>query len=220
VAATDYLKLRGRAWYVRVQIPPHLWGAAGGKREYVKTLKTGDLNEANRLKHAYVAAFKQRIAALERHKPDELSELYEKALAWRGAMERHKGEVLYEQPDGTPYYATDEFLSHISDEANEFLETRGDKAATAFYKIAKGEGSPLRGHIDPWLAELVGTVTGQTISQHRTVIRAFLARAGEGSLIEDVNRQRAGEYVSYLLTPASGISRRTAKRYVSSLSSF
>ena len=30
-----------------------------GKPKYVKTLKTGDLNEANKLKHAHVAAFKK-----------------------------------------------------------------------------------------------------------------------------------------------------------------
>ena len=75
-----------------------------------------------------------------------------KALAWRAAMEKHKGKVLYEAPDGAPYYATDEFLSQISDEANEFLDTHGEKAATNFYKIAKGEGTPLRQHVDTWLS--------------------------------------------------------------------
>jgi integrase len=221
MAPTDYLKLRGHTWYVRVQIPPHLWKAAGGKREYVKTLKTGDLSEANRRKPPYVAAFMQRIRALERHKPHEQGELYEKALAWREAMERHKGEVLIEEPDGTPLYtAQDEFLSQISEEAEEFLETHGEKAATAFYKIAKGEGTPLRSHVDTWLGEQASQVTGQTISQHRTVVDAFIKWGGESVLIEDVNRKLAGEYVSHLLAPTSTLSRTTAKRYVSSLSSF
>jgi integrase len=222
MASTDYLKLRGRTWYVRVQIPPHLRVAAGGKREYVRTLKTCNLNEANRLKHAYVAAFKHRIAALERHKPNELDELYEKALAWRSAMERHKGEVLWTEPDGTPFYVTDEFLDRIADETNEFLETHGGKAADEFHKIARGQGTPLlRRHVETWLGEQAGIVTGQTISQHRTTVDAFLTWAGgEGVLIEDVNRKRAGEYVAHLLAPDSAIGRRTAGRYVSSLSSF
>lgn len=220
MALTDYLKLRGHAWFVRVQIPPHLWTAAGGKREYIKTLKTGDLNEANRRKHAYVAAFKGQIAALERRKPNELSELYEKALAWREALERHNGDVLYEgDNDEPPYTAADEFLSQISDEAREFLETHGEKAATAFYKSAKGEGTPLRSTVDTWLGEQVGTITAQTIAQHRTVVNAFLAWAGDGVLIEDITRRRAGEYVSHLIAPTSGLSRKTAQRYVSSLSS-
>ncbi len=221
MAPTDYLKLRGRTWYVHVQIPAHLRQAAGGKWEYVKTLKTGDLNEANKLKHAYVAAFKQRIVALERHqRPDELNEVYAKALAFQEAMTRHKGEVLYEEPDGTPYYATDEYLSQISDEAQELLETQGEKAATAFYKIAKGEGTPLSTQIDGWLSEQAGVITGQTISHHRTAVNAFIGWAGEGVLIEDVSRKKAGEYVSHLLAKTSKLSRRTVGRYVSSLSSF
>jgi hypothetical protein len=67
MATTDYLKRRGETWFVRVQIPKHLWKAAGGKREYVKTLKTRDLSEANRLKHPYVAAFKERICMSSEH---------------------------------------------------------------------------------------------------------------------------------------------------------
>ena len=91
MAPTDYLKLRGRTYYVRVQIPPSLWGAANGQREYVKTLKTGDLNKANRLKHAHIAVFQRRIKALEHpQEPDPLADLYEKALSWRSAMEGAK----------------------------------------------------------------------------------------------------------------------------------
>lgn len=221
MAPTDFLKLRGRTWYVRVQIPQHLRAATGGKREYVKTLKTGSLNEADRLKHPYVAAFKGKIAALERRKPSRLDELYEKALAWRDAMARHKDDVLFYNGDDKddPYVATDEFLSQISDEAREFLDTHGEKAATSFYKIAKGEGTLLNSLIDTWITEQAGIVTGQTSAQHRTVLAAFLEWAGEGTLIEDVNRKRAGEFVSHLLAPVSGLSRKTAKRYVSSLSS-
>lgn len=223
MAPTDYLKLRGRTYYVRVQIPPHLWKAAGGKREYVRTLKTGDLTDANRRKHAIVAAFKQRIAGLtKQQQPSGLSELYDKAVAWRDAMERHKGEVMFYQGDDEdhPYYVTDEFLSQISDEAKEFLEDHGEKAATAFYKIARGEGTLLSTQVDGWLTQEADTVTGQTISQHRTVVNAFLAWAGNDVLVEDVNRKRAGEFVGHLLEPTSSISRRTAKRYLSSLSSF
>jgi integrase len=221
MTSSDYLKLRGRTYYVRVQIPRDLWAAAGGKREYVKTLKTGDFNEANRRKHAHVAAFQRRIKALERQKPDPLADLYDKALAWREAMEKYKGQVLfYEGPhEDKPYYATDEFLSQISEEAREFEETHGEDAATSFFKIAKGEGTPLRDLIDTWLTEHGDAITAQTCAQHRTVAGAFLTWVGQGILVEEVDRRKAGEFVSHLLTPASGLSRKTAQRYVSSLSS-
>jgi integrase len=133
-------------------------------------------------------------------------------------MERHKGQVLYEEPDGTPYCATDEFLSHISEEAEDFLDTHGEKAADTFYKIAKGQGMLLRTQIDPWLAEQANT-TNQTKAQHRTVLRAFIAWAGEDVFVESVTRRYAGEYVSHLLGPAANLKRKTAQLYVSSLSS-
>jgi integrase len=218
MAPTDYLKLRGRTYYVRVQIPPHLWKAAGGKREFIKTLKTSDLNEANRRKHPYIAAFTRQIAALGRQKPNELGELYEKALAWREVMERHKGQVIYQHPDGTPEFATDVFLNEISEETEEFLGVHGEKAADTFYKIAKGHGMLLRTQIDPWLAQQANT-TNQTKAQHRTVLGAFIAWAGEDTFVETVTRRYAGDYVSHLLGPAANLKRKTAQRYVSSLSS-
>lgn len=220
MAPRDYLKQRGQTWHVHVQIPKHLRTAAGGKWEYIKSLKTGDLNVANRLKHSYVAAFKAKIAALERKKPNDLSELYERAVAWREALERHKDDVIYQGDGDEPAWTgADEFLSQISDEAHEFLETHGEKAATAFYKIAKGEGTPLRSHVDIWQTEEAATVTGQTIAQHGAVLNAFLAWAGKEVLIEDVTRRQAGEYVSHLLAPTSGLRRTTAHRYVSTLAS-
>jgi integrase len=222
MALTDYLKLRGRTWYVRVQIPPHLWASAGSKREFVKTLKTRDLSEANRLKHAHVAAFQRRIKTLEQgQQSDPLADLYEKAIAWRDYWERHKGQVIIHDEEGEPLWTyDDEFLSQISDEAKGFLETHGEEAATSFFKIAKGEGTPLRDElIETWLAEQAGSITEQTSGHHRVAVRSFRAWAGESILIEAVTRKKAGDYVSHLLAPARGISPKTAKRYISSLSS-
>ena len=203
---------------MRVQIPKHLWAAAGGKREYIKPLKTRDLNEANRLKHAYVAAFKGQIAALERHKPVALDPLIEKALAFRDALERHKGDVLVEGRDGEPLWSgADEFLGQVSDEAKELLETHGETVATTFYKTARG--APLLDvYVEPWLTEQGNKITEQTRAQHRGVVKAFLVWAGQGALIEEVTRRQAGEFVSHLLAPTSGLSRKTVQRYVSSLS--
>ena len=218
MATTDYLKRRGQVWFVRVQIPKHLWKAAGGKREYVKTLKTGDLNEANRLKYAHVAAFKRKIETLEKSgkASGALDDIYEKALALRETLARHKGEVLFEEKDGTPYYAADEYLSQFVEE--EFLEQLGQKGVAA-YKIAKGEGTLLSAQIETWLSEQGDRTTAQTKAQHRTVLRAFIKWAGLGVLIEDVTRRYAGEFISHLLAPSSGLHHKTVQRYVSSLSS-
>src|SRR5262249_10263308 len=118
-----------------------------------------------------------------------------------------------------PVYKTDEWLSQIAEEADQIEVDHGEEAAIRFFKIAKGEGTPLRDLVDAWLEEQVGDITAQTSAQHRTVLKAFLGWAGQGLLVEEVDRRRAGEFASHLLTPASGLKRKTALRYVSSLSS-
>lgn len=218
--ATDYLKLRGRTWYVRVQLPSRLWLQAG-TREYVRSLRTGDLREAEKRKHAIIAAFKRRIASLQHDGPAWFDDVTLKAMGFRDAIRKNGDEVLvYEtDPEGRqqPFRLRDELHTQITDEARQLLETHGDAVATSFFKLARGEGSLLREMVDPWLQEQ--TVTGQTSAQHRVAVTKFLDWAGRNVLIEDVGRKKAGEFVSFLLSAASHISRATAKRYVSSLSS-
>ena len=138
MASTDYLKLRGRTYYVRVQIPPRLWAAAGGRREYVQTLRTGDLHKANGLKHAHIAVFQRRIRALERgQSADPLADLYEKALARRSVIEGGKDRVILRDSEGRPEWThADEFLSQVSDEARELEDTHGEEAAIRFFKLS------------------------------------------------------------------------------------
>jgi hypothetical protein len=187
MALTDYLKQRHRTWSVRVQIPPHLWAAAGGRREFVKSLKTRDLNKANQLKHAHVAVFKSRIRALEGAdadtSADPLAELHSKALALRSSWERVKNEEpVYDERDvdlARPYYPSrDATEDAILDETRNVADQHGDAVAVAFLKIAKGEGTPLGDLVNTWLAEQVGTITKHTSAQHRTALKAFLPVGG------------------------------------------
>jgi site-specific recombinase XerD len=226
MALTDYLKLRGRTYYVRVQIPPRLRAIAGGKREFVKTLKTGDLREANKLKHAHVASFQGRIRALERVAPDTaygpLAEIHEKALSLRYSWEKVKDEApVYPDFDPEqPYYPSKDATEDvILGAAREIADNHGDDVAAAFLKIAKGEATRLGDVIETWLAEQAGAITEQTVSHHRVAVRALFTWAGQGVLVEDVNRKMAGDFVSHLLKPESGLSPKTVKRYLSSLSS-
>src|SRR5262249_16876285 len=106
----------------------------------------------------------------------------------------------------------------ISDEAEEFLDTHGEEAADVFFKMAKGEGVLLHIHVEPWLTEQTHT-TKQTKTQHRTVLREFIAWARRELWVEGVTRRYAGEYVSHLLGQDANLKRKTVQRYLSSLSS-
>ena len=56
----SYLKRRGHVWCVRVPVPADLRSALG-KSEYVRSLQTSDVREANRLKHSHLAAWKDHF---------------------------------------------------------------------------------------------------------------------------------------------------------------
>ena len=205
-----YLKWRGGMASVRVQIPKSLWGVAG-KREYVKALGTGDRQEANRLKHGYVAAFFREIEALKRGKRnDALAAVYAKAAALQTA------QITTNHPEGPESIRIDLAV----EEAEAIEEKYGEAVAVSFFKVATGKGTPLSTLIEPWLSEQAGRITEQTCSHHRVAVHAFLGWAGgQGALVEEITRKKAGEFVTHLLSPESGLSPKTAKRYVSSLSS-
>jgi hypothetical protein len=129
-----YLKWRGGMASVRVQIPKSLWNVAG-KREFVKALGTGDRQEANRLKHGYVAAFFREIEALKRGKRnDALAAVYAKAAALQTA------QITTSNPDGPESVRAD----LAAEEAETIEEKHGEAIAASFLKAATGQGTPLR----------------------------------------------------------------------------
>jgi integrase len=209
-------KRRHQTWYVRVQIPKHLWAAARGRRAFLKSLKTHDLNEANSLKHGWIAEFKRQIKALAQRRHDPMREIRERALSWRDAIERGKDRIIEETPEGTEYLS-DYLESEALDEAKELADSHGEAAADVFHRIITATTPPVAEHYERWLQQQTGDITAQTAAQHRMAVRHFLEWAGEEISIGDVDRRRAGEYVDTLLQ--SGLSRKTVARRVSSLAS-
>src|SRR4051812_15609230 len=58
---TTNLKRRGLTWYARLSVPPSQREAVG-RSEIVRSLKTRDLREANRLKHRALAEMHASLA--------------------------------------------------------------------------------------------------------------------------------------------------------------
>ena len=57
---TTHLKKRRQTWYARHTVPPVLQGVLG-RSEFVRSLKTRDLREANQRKHAVLAQMQSEI---------------------------------------------------------------------------------------------------------------------------------------------------------------
>jgi len=208
MARTDYLKRRHHAWYVRVQIPKDLWTAAGGKREFIRALGTRDLDEAILRKHGHVAEFKRRIKQLRDHGEDPDRELFEKALAFKDAMQHRWVGGGFETP-------AEFFLSEALDEAKNIVEEHGEEKADRFMRVVRGEATFIRDVYTPWLDET--RPKPKQRDAHSKVILDLMEWAGTGITVEETERKKAGAYISHLMS-ARALAPKTVERYRSSLS--
>ena len=205
---TKYLVKQHNTYSVVVEVPKRLQAKAGQKRFKV-SLKTGNLAEANRLKHSHVAEFLRRIEALAKSF-DPKAIVMKDAKEWRAELATASKA---ENEHGASIYG--ELLDQVK-ELSRQLADKDEALAQAFHQTATGEGTLLKDLYPTWIAE--STETGQTKSQHGSATRRYIAWAGEFVTVEETNRRKAGEYVSELIAN-SGLARRTIKRHLSSLSS-
>jgi integrase len=211
---TQYLAKKGNVWLVVVEVPKPLREAIGQPRLKV-SLQTSNLAEANRKKHSYVAAFKARIDEAKRKQGNPKAAALRDAGEWRKELETaNRSPVdVGERTEHVPY---EELLSVVKDLARQ-LHERDPDLGTRYLKAATGEGTLVKDYIAPFITEVV--CAEQTKVQHKSTINRYLTWAGELTTVEEADRVKAGEYVTELLT-ASGLSRATIKRHLSSLSQY
>jgi integrase len=197
-----------------VEVPRALQASMGRKR-FKASLGTDSLTEANKRKLPHVHEWHRQIEAARAAAGDPTAALMRDATEWRQALALSpRAEVEQEGRTHVPY---DELLSTIKDLTRQVAELQGSQTADRFFKAATGSGTPLRDLVAVWVAEVVAAE--QTKVQHKSTVKQFLAWAGEFATVEETDRKKAGEYVSHLLA-SSGLSRRTVKRHLSSLSQF
>lgn len=184
----------------------------------MKSLGTRDLHEANSRKHAHIANYKRQLEALAQARHDPLRKARMLALAWRDAIEEANGEVIH-FGDGDDEKLSDVLTSEALDAVRDMVPTIGEEEAGRLARMLKSATPPLAEHYEKWLDQQAQDITKQTAAQHRMAVREFLRWAGEEICIGDVDRKLAGEYTNSLLNADSRLSRKTAARRVSSLSS-
>ena len=146
LTSTEFLLRRHQTWYVRVQIPAQLWVAAGGKREFVKSLGTRDLAVANNRKHAHIAEYKRQIKALAEARGDPLRKARLRALEWRDAIEEAKGKYVHIEGDPGPTDLSGVLQSEALDEMREMAGTIGEEEAVRLARMLKSSTPPLTEH--------------------------------------------------------------------------
>jgi integrase len=83
-----YLKLNHKTWCFRYRIPPGVRHAFGGKHEYIRSLKTTDLAEAERRKQFHLDLIVNKIKAVREGSDDSLINA---ALYWRRQFKEADG---------------------------------------------------------------------------------------------------------------------------------
>ncbi len=207
---TRYLVQRRQTWYVRVTVPPRLRKAVGNTH-IVRTLKTRDLAEAQRLRHVAVAQIKAELDAIGK---GEDGRAVAAALIWRDAWINADNEAKDPDHEHTAQQGV-EFA--IESRAEEIEATQGPEAAKDFYRIATSKSPLLSETRDLWVPEVSRTITKQTARQYDSDTNRFLEWATKKRvlLVSDVNKRLAGSYVSEAFPD---VAAKTINRHISSLS--
>jgi len=221
MSQNQYLQQRYRTWYVVVEVPKQL-RAVVGRARLTRSLKTQSLQEANRLKHPIVTEFKRCLHIIANAPNQVEAKAMAKALTYRRDYLAASARDVHDttDPDRVETNSARGFVVEDIRDDWEALKRKGEHGlADRFMQIATAETTPLAELPEQWLGEIEGEIAEQTRSQHRTVLKAFLAWAGGHAATEEITRRKAGEYLSQRLLP-SGKARKTIKRQISSLSSF
>ena len=196
---SEYLRLRGRTWYVRVPVPKGLQGRVG-KKEVVRSLQTRSKAEALRLRWPMIADI-MRSLDLEERLPDT-----EKALEYARRLQEPM------DPDDREGVEL-----AIYESAESIEEEGGFPIAKRWFDAAMGKGVPVSYALARYLEEQSGELTEQTASQYESDINQYISNSGD-HIMGQVNRRMAGSYVSEVLA-APSIKGKTLNRKVSALSS-
>jgi integrase len=246
---TAYLERRGRQWHCIQDIPTglraHFLNKNGKPRKrLIECLKTSDLSEARRRRHAALALFEAKFEAARMQQAPERAAKngtawYEAILAaaaeQRTLIQRvQRGDLrgVWVDPNAPVAGDTDRERAlsvarwAIDDEADAIADRHGEEAAVTYLEAVDGDVAGVKPAtlIEPmvgrWLTE--EDIEERSKGDHRLAMKELLAwakKTDRRETVETFDRKVAGEYVTQLLGSGLDRSKTVAKR-LWSLSSF
>jgi len=218
----DHLEFHGRQWRAVVRVPKRLRTIIG-KTVFKKGTGTDSRREAERRAWPFVRECNAIIREAERKaKSAPLDPILAEALEYRDFRQFHQD--IYEREG----HETDRHAAEFYD--RELFEVRAKRIAIEanparareYLGIIKGERTPLTVYLDQWMTDLDGHVKPRTLKHYRDAINHLAAHAGKYGLpqtIEAFDRRAAGDFISKRFI-ASKVKYKTARKYVSALSSY
>ena len=224
---TTNLKRRGLTWYARLVIPPSQ-RAALGRSEVVRSLKTRDLREANRLKHRALAEMHSEIARQIGQKvlPVESVEyVTETARSLRDSVS--VGEMTERDAEAALDAAVEEHLatvakaSGIDPESGDPLMAEAHEGAIRLAQevLSRGDLLLLSEAIPKYLHEVEPHITKAGYSAKERTLSAFKKWLRSDVDVATITRRVAGRYVSEEIVPTDH-APKTKKDTIANLSAF
>jgi len=179
-------------------IVPPLLRSYLGQTHLRRTLRTSNLEEANRRKFLVVAELKQKIAELQTERRKGTLGL-SPALTIGGARDLHEEIELVRAGEGSA--DAEEALVDIAvHRAEEIERLRGEKYAKQWYSTAVHGATSLSRHLDAWLASPDGArLKEQTKAGHRQAFRQLLEALDADDLYaEDVGPREALRFLDWM----------------------
>lgn len=224
---STHLKRRHQTWYARLAVPPSLQ-AALGKSELVRSLKTRDLREANRVKHAVIAEMQRELsqAAAQATLPRESAEfVLEVAKAERKAVER--GERTQQEAEEQLTHVVERYLEEQSKTSGTDAEDGYPLLKDAHWRTLQlanrvlhaGEVALLSQCIKDYLTEKAPHINKQTYREKERQLNELAEWLGGDCEVSTVSKKLAGRYVGDVLLK-KGHAPKTVKDTLSNLSAF
>ncbi|HEY3654001.1 MAG TPA: tyrosine-type recombinase/integrase [Steroidobacteraceae bacterium] len=225
---TSHLKLKRRVWFARLIVPPHLRTTVG-RTELLRTLKTRDIQEANRRKHAVLAELQRVLTQSELTAvlPKESAEyILQIAKGQRRALQ--EGIIDERTAEAGLDVAVDDQLELLR-RINGFNAETGepnnlDESYERMHQLAQrvlggDEVELLSESVKRYLTEVASRVRKQTLREkerHLDALRDWLKTDRE---VTSISKKIAGRYVTESLL-TQGHAPKTVKDILSNLSAF
>ena len=187
---TQNLIKRGHTWYVRYIVPADLQTYVG-KREIVRSLKTRDLDEARKRRHAVLAEIVTECHA--KRDPN---------------VTRHELAAIKDHDPELHQLLTLDVIEGVAD-------AEGDEAAHNYAEVIHGDSQLVSFASEKWLERLKGRVTVGTIDGRRHAVSTFTKALGDMALSR-ITPNIAFRWLEEHLIP-SGRSPKTLGRYISAM---
>jgi site-specific recombinase XerD len=221
------LKQRKLGWYARLGVPPELQSVIG-KTEIVRTLKTRDLREANRRKHAVLAAMQEELSqyAAEATLPKTSAE-YVLSVAKAARREMLKGEQTEEEAEAAVDAALEDHLDLMArkrginvETGHPLLDETHERTLLLAHKVLHdGDAALLSKSLKTYLSEIKSRVRAKTLIEKERQLREFSSWLKQDCEVQTITRKLCGRYASDVLTQ-KGHAPKTIKDTLSNLAAF